>query len=69
MCMCMCVCVCVWGGVGGGGGVITGASVLVGGGGFEKICKIRAALHASTMGKPEKNHLIIKKNCSVLKKQ
>ena len=44
---------------GGGGGCHWGASVLGGGGGFEKNC----------MGKPEKNHLIIKNNSSILKKQ
>ena len=42
----------------GGGGCPWGASVLVGGG-FEKNCKMGAAPHAPTMGKPEKNHLII----------
>ena len=58
-------CVCVL----GGGGVPMGASGLVGGGGFENNCKMGAAPYASTMGKPEKNHLIIKNNCSILKKQ
>ena len=43
---------------GGGWRCPWGASVLVGGG-FEKNCKMGAAPHAPTMGKPEKNHLII----------
>ena len=42
----------------GRGGCPWGASVLVGGR-FEKNCKVEAAPHAPTMGKPEKNHLII----------
>ena len=35
-----------------------GALVLVEGG-FEENCKMGAAPHAPTLGKPEKNHLII----------
>ena len=57
---------CVW----GRGAHGWGASVLVGGGGFEKNHKMGGAPYASpTMGNPEKNHLTIKNNCSILKKQ
>ena len=39
-------------------------------GGFEKNHKMGGAPYASpTMGNPEKNHLTIKNNCSILKKQ
>ena len=43
----------------GGGWVPLGGISFGGRGGFEKNC----------MGKPEKNHLIIKNNSSILKKQ
>ena len=38
-------------------------------GGFEKNRKMGGAPYGLTMGNPEKNHLTIKSNCSILKKQ
>ena len=38
-------------------------------GGFGKNRKMGGAPHDPTMGNPEKNHLTIKNNCSILKKQ
>ena len=49
---------CPWGGISFGGR-----------GGFEKNRKMRGAPYGPTMGNPEKNHLTIKNNCSILKKQ
>ena len=49
---------CPWGGISFGGR-----------GGFEKNRKMRGAPYAPTMGNTEKNHLTIKNNCSILKKQ
>ena len=57
---------------GGVGGAPWEASLLVGGG-SKKFVRWRGALRPpcflSTMRNPEKNHLIIKNNCSILKKQ
>ena len=46
-----------------------GASVLVGGGVSKKIIRWEVPPMPPTMGNPEKNHLTIKNNCSILKKQ
>ena len=55
---------------GGGGGVPMGGGISFGArGGFEKNRKMRGAPYAPTMGNTEKNHLTIKNNCSILKKQ
>ena len=53
---------------GGGGGVPMRGHQFwwEGGEGFEKNHKIRGAPYGPTMGNPEKNHLIIKNNCSIL---
>ena len=63
-CVCVCVCVC-----GGGEGCPWGGISFGGRGGFEKNRKMRGAPYGPTMGNPEKNHLTIKNNCSILKKQ
>ena len=59
---------CGEGGVVGRYGISFGVCVCVGGG-FKKNRTMGVAPYAPAMGNPEKNHLTIKNNCSILKKQ